>query len=676
MKRKITLLSLILCTLSWVLSAQPYPESSYKLSEDKKILTKWSGDEETIDLTADPAFDAVEIIGEGAFKARRDLREVVLPTTCKEIQATAFADCNMLQKVSWSDNLETIGEESFLACKSLTSVDFKKVKTIGGSAFSGCAKLTTVTLPQTLEMLGEYAFYNCLQLTHFDVEKGCEAYFAVGGVLYSDLLGSWYIEQYPRAKADEEFVIPFTVIGTAARAFDNCKAIKRLYIPQDLSRFNSNAFFNCTGLEEIYSYRSFPPEVLGEDALHGVNLEQCRLYVPADAIEQYKVADGWKLFKQILPMPEETGISRMSYIYDGASNTLIRFIGTMPTLDMTQDPVLSKTVYVAPDAFGDKVANMTLQSLTLANGVKELGEGSLWVAELRELRLNDQLEVMNEACISGAKITELALPSSLRHFAPCAIYNAFYLHTMTLSDANPTYEVRDNLLIERASNSLLFMPNGRDGGRTVRLPSGIRAISDRAIYNDIFVEELILGEGFEEIGVSALSQCHSLVYLDLPATVKTLKNNALKGNNALATVIIRATTPPEATPRGSAGSYKTMGTFDQLPDTATLYVPKESIEAYRAIQAYSEAFAEIKPLEEAPLPTSIQQALLPSVEVTTSDGVLSVAAEGLLICVYDLTGILRSSGSSSLQLAAQSGETLLVVTEQDGTRLVRKVIVR
>ena len=283
MQRKITLLSLILCTLAWGLSAQTYPESSYKLSEDKKTLTEWSGDEETIDLTKDTAFAAVEIIGDGAFRARRDLREVVLPNSCREIQGEAFADCNMLQKVSWSDNLESIGEESFLACKSLQSVEFKKVTSIGGSAFSGCAKLKRVTLPKTLEMLGEYAFYNCRQLAHFDVEKGCETYFAVSGVLYSDLLGSWYLEQYPRAKTDEEFVIPFTVLGTAARAFDNCKSIKRLYIPQDMSRFNTNAFFNCTGLEEIYSYRSFPPEVLGTDALQGVNVEQCKLYVPEDA---------------------------------------------------------------------------------------------------------------------------------------------------------------------------------------------------------------------------------------------------------------------------------------------------------------------------------------------------------------------------------------------------------
>lgn len=140
-------------------------------------------------------------------------------------------------------------------------------------------------------------------------------------------------------------------------------------------------------------------------------------------------------------------------------------------------------------------------------------------------------------------------------------------------------------------------------------------------------------------------------------------------------MIIRATTPPEATPKGSAGGYRTEGTFDQLPETATLYVPKESIEAYKATPAYAEAFAQIKPLEEAPLPTSCQQPLAADVQMTIDDGVLSVTGEGL-ISIYDLSGALRSSGSNTLRMIGTAGETLLVVIQGSDTTLVRKVVLR
>lgn len=107
----------------------------------------------------------------------------------------------------------------------------------------------------------------------------------------------------------------------------------------------------------------------------------------------------------------------------------------------------------------------------------------------------------------------------------------------------------------------------------------------------------------------------------------------------------------------------------------TLYVPKESIEAYKAMPAYAEAFAQIKPLEEAPLPTSCQRPLAPTVQIATADGVLNVTAEGV-ISIYDLTGTLRSSGSNTLRVIGTTGETLLVVIQGRDTTFVRKVVLR
>ena len=504
--------------------------------------------------------------------------------------------------------------------------------------------------------------------------------------LYSYLFDKWYLEQYPRGKSSEEFVIPFPTIGTAPRAFDNCKNLKRLYIPGELSRFNANAFFNCTGLEEIYSYRAFPPEVMGEDALNGVNVAQCKLYVPEDAIAQYQAADGWKLFKNIEALPEESGISKMSYIYDHASNTLIRFVGAEESLDMTKDPTLSKTVYIADGAIGgEKLSNQTLRNLVLAEGVKEIGEGGIWATELTSITLNyynftfiqsfKQLEVMHEAAISGAKITELVLPSTLNTFYPCGIYNAFKLRDIRFDGENSKYVIKDGLLIEKESNALLFIPNGWNGGRNISLPAGITAIADRAVYNNIILEELLIGEGVQVVGTSALSQCITLTYVDLPASVTTIKNNAFKGDNVLETVIIRAITPPAASPKGRIGSYQTEGSFDQLPENATLYVPQESLELYRANAVYSESFRQIKALEEAPAPTSCKEISAPLIKISTTENRLSVDAEGK-ISLYNLSGALLSSATNHLLFEGTAGDILLVVVEKDSLRTIRKVILR
>ena len=160
MRKSTFVLGLVLFLAPLTLLAQSYPKESYQIDEGKKTLVKWTGSEETIDLSKDPAFALIETIGDAAFKANRDLQKIILPPLCKQINTGAFADCNNLQEVSWDEKLESIGEESFLACKSLENVDLKKVQRIEGSAFSGCAKLKSILLPKTLEELGAYAFYN------------------------------------------------------------------------------------------------------------------------------------------------------------------------------------------------------------------------------------------------------------------------------------------------------------------------------------------------------------------------------------------------------------------------------------------------------------------------------------------------------------------------------------
>ena len=52
-----------------------------------------------------------------------------------------------------------IGEEIFVYCKNLTTVNMPNVKSIGYAAFAECSKLASVSLPQTLERIDKEAFY-------------------------------------------------------------------------------------------------------------------------------------------------------------------------------------------------------------------------------------------------------------------------------------------------------------------------------------------------------------------------------------------------------------------------------------------------------------------------------------------------------------------------------------
>ena len=91
----------------------------------------------------------------------------VAPT---ELTANSFPGGSMtstkLKKVIIPDGSNSIEDNAFSGCSSLTSVTIPEgVTTIGSRAFYGCSRLTTVTFPSSVTSIRSYAFYNCSSLT-------------------------------------------------------------------------------------------------------------------------------------------------------------------------------------------------------------------------------------------------------------------------------------------------------------------------------------------------------------------------------------------------------------------------------------------------------------------------------------------------------------------------------
>ena len=125
--------------------------------------------------------DSVTYIGEEAFAACYDLKEVVIGSDVTTIEYRAFDDCRALTKVTFTgnslktvandvffntaiesltlpDSVETFGGASY--CQKLTSIDLGNVKTITGS-FYDCTSLKEIRLPATLETLKGNVFDGC-----------------------------------------------------------------------------------------------------------------------------------------------------------------------------------------------------------------------------------------------------------------------------------------------------------------------------------------------------------------------------------------------------------------------------------------------------------------------------------------------------------------------------------
>ncbi len=256
---------------------------------------------------------AVTSVGEYAF-ASCDVSSVQLPTSLKQIKAYAFTQSN-LTYVDILDAVESIGESAFKDCASLESIYLgKSVKTIGFGAFAGCTKLkqffvsdystelsvndgviydkdftklilvpcgkTSVSIPATVRSIGESSFMGNALIDNIDFPGNLET-----------------IEEYACAGCTslKQAVIPDNVTAIEDFSFSNCPNISGIFLGSRLATIGENTFDGSRNVSEIYVYSVLPP-IISETSFANYN---AKLFVPIGRRGSYAKADGWKNFKNI-----------------------------------------------------------------------------------------------------------------------------------------------------------------------------------------------------------------------------------------------------------------------------------------------------------------------------------------------------------------------------------------
>lgn len=95
------------------------------------------------------------VIGEMAFRGKKNLKNVIIPNTVVTIERDAFYDC---------DELETVYVPA-------------SVKEVRGYSFAECDKLKRVTFASVPEKLGRHTFDDCDQLREIFVPEGSASFF-------------------------------------------------------------------------------------------------------------------------------------------------------------------------------------------------------------------------------------------------------------------------------------------------------------------------------------------------------------------------------------------------------------------------------------------------------------------------------------------------------------------
>ena len=176
-----------------------------RLPNGNLMLVAYEGDADEVYIPANSKGYAVERIGEYAFDGAR-MRKVTIPESVKMISAFAFNNCANIQRIDIPNS----------------------VRFIDGNPFTGCASLVNIYVkpdhPTLKVILEDQSLYN---------------------------MANKMLLCYPCSSKKENYKVQEGTVTIGKHAFQDCKALKKVELPESVTQIGDEAFSFCSNLTEM-----------------------------------------------------------------------------------------------------------------------------------------------------------------------------------------------------------------------------------------------------------------------------------------------------------------------------------------------------------------------------------------------------------------------------------------
>ena len=312
-------------------------------------------------------------------------------------------------------------------------------------------------------------------------------------------------------------VLPNTLTFIGQRSFLSCHGLTgEIVIPDSVTIIGTNAFFYCNNITSV---------------VFGNNLSEIRSYSFAQCYSLEHISN----FPESLTKLDDGAFDRCGNLCDSV---------VIPPLVTT----------IGEHAF----AGCNIPSVVISEGVTTIERGAF------------------SSCPIGA----LHVPSTLVSISPennafgeGAFHNCSKLQSITVDEANPIYDSRDNCnaLIETATNTLI------KGCKNTIIPNNISIIGPKAFFSINELNSITIPNSVERLETSAFAGCNSLTTIILPSNITYIGVGALNCCG-LTSIVSKSPTPPTA--YNSQWEYGYENSFMGVNRGIPLYIPIGTIDAY------------------------------------------------------------------------------------------------
>ena len=384
-----------------------------------------------------------------------------------------------------------------------------------------------------------------------------------------------------------------TSIG--ARAFEDCSSLTSIEIPNSVTSIGNAAFAGCHSSTSVTIGNSVTS--IGDDAFNWCN------GLTSIEIPNSVTSIGGRAFVNCLSLTSVTISNGVTNIgnYTFASCRSLTSIELPNSITSIGSFTFSGCSGLLSVTIPNSVTNIwnrafegcsNLTSVTIPNSVTSIGNYAFYECfSLTSIEIpNSVTSIGDEAFERCSGLISASISNGVTSIGDEAFGSCSSLTLINVADDNPNYCSVEGVLFNKDQTLLIQYPCGKQGAYAI--PNSTTHIGHAAFRNCSGLTSVKIPNSVTSIEGGAFWSCSNLLSVTIPNSVTSIGQTAFAHCGSLTSV-----TCESATPTPSEGN----AFYNVDKSTCILYVPAESVNAYKAADVWKE-FGIILPIGDTPEP--------------------------------------------------------------------------